>query len=39
MSALLNYRHHSAWLGAEGDFWWAVAGDGETRIRFIIEDV
>jgi hypothetical protein len=23
----------------EGDFWWASAGDGKTRIRFIIEGV
>ena len=21
----------------EGDFWWAVTGDGKTRVRFIIE--
>jgi hypothetical protein len=23
----------------EGDFWWATAGNGETRVRFIIEGV
>jgi hypothetical protein len=23
----------------EGDFWWAIAGNGETRVRFIIEGV
>jgi hypothetical protein len=24
---------------AEGDFWWAITGDGMTRVRFIIEGV
>jgi hypothetical protein len=23
----------------EGDFWWAVTDDGNTRVRFIIESV
>jgi hypothetical protein len=23
----------------EGDFWWAMAGNGKTRVRFIIEGV
>ena len=23
----------------EGDFWWAMAGDGKTRVRFIIEGI
>jgi hypothetical protein len=23
----------------EGDFWWAIAGYGKTRVRFIIEAI
>ena len=23
----------------EGDFWWATTGNGETRVKFIIEGV
>jgi hypothetical protein len=23
----------------EGNFWWALAGEGKTRVRFIIEGV
>ena len=32
-------RFAEAGYEPEGDFWWAIAGDGETRIRFIIEGV
>ena len=23
----------------EGNFWWAIAGDGKTQVRFLIEGV
>ena len=32
-------RFAEAGYEPEGDFWWAMAGDGETRIRLIIEGV
>jgi hypothetical protein len=30
-------RFAEAGYEPEGDFWWAIGGDGETRVRFIIE--
>jgi hypothetical protein len=34
-----NREHRKKVLQAEGDFWWAITGDGMTRVRFIIEGV
>lgn len=32
-------RFAEAGYEPEGDFWWAMAGNGKTRVRFIIEGV
>ena len=36
---LSRFRIRRLGYEPEGDFWWAIAGDGRTRIRFLIDSI